>query len=97
MSEPTVVHNAADSRYEIHVDGAVAGFTEYRDAGDGVLDFVHTEVDDAYEGHGLGGKLARGAMDAVRADGLHVIASCPFIKGWIEKHADYQDLLAVNR
>jgi predicted GNAT family acetyltransferase len=59
-----------------------------------VLDFVHTEIDDAYEGHGLGGKLARGAMDAVRDAGQKVIATCPFIKGWIAKHPDYADLLA---
>ena len=93
MSDPTVVHNAEQQRYEIHVDGAVAGFTRYEQRGDGVLDFVHTEIDDAYEGHGLGGELARGAMDAVRANGEHVIASCPFIKGWIEKHPDYADLV----
>ena len=94
MSEPTIVNNADRSRYEILVDGIVAGFTEYEPAGDGVLDFVHTEIDDAYEGQGLGGRLARGAMDDVRAGGSKVIATCPFIKGWIEKHPDYQDLLA---
>jgi hypothetical protein len=95
MSDATVVHNPDKSRYEILVDGVVAGFTEYRPAGDGVLDFVHTEIGDAHEGQGLGGKLARGAMDAVRQGGGHVIATCPFIKGWIEKHPDYQDLLAA--
>ena len=89
-----VVHNPERSRYEIHVDGAVAGFTQYRDTGD-ALDFVHTEIDDAYEGHGLGGQLARGALDAVRADGRKVIATCPFIKAWIAEHDDYQDLLAA--
>ncbi len=89
-----VVRNAEQSRFEIHVDGAVAGFTQYR-ARDGVIDFVHTEIDDAYEGQGLGGQLARGALDAVRAEGRTVIATCPFIKGWIEEHEDYQDLLAA--
>jgi predicted GNAT family acetyltransferase len=88
-----VVHNTAESRYEIHVDGQVAGFTQYRTAPD-AIDFVHTEIDDAYEGQGLGGQLARGALDDVRARGQKVIATCPFIKGWIAKHEDYQDLLA---
>jgi uncharacterized protein len=88
-----VVHNPDRSRYEIHVDGEVAGFTRYRVAADAV-DFVHTEIDDAYEGQGLGGQLARGALDDVRANGQKVIATCPFIKGWIAKHEDYQDLLA---
>ena len=89
----TVVHAPEQSRYEIHVDGHLAGFTQYRDTPDAV-DFVHTEIDDAYEGHGLAGQLARGALDDVRASGRRVIATCPFIKGWIAKHEDYQDLLA---
>jgi predicted GNAT family acetyltransferase len=89
-----VVHNPELSRYEIHVDGALAGFTQYRERED-AIDFVHTEIDDAYEGQGLGGQLARGALDAVRAEGRKVIATCPFISGWIRKHEDYQDLLAA--
>ena len=89
----TVVNNPAESRYEIHVDGQLAGFTQYR-LTPGVIDFVHTEIDDAYEGQGLGGQLVRGALDDVRANGLKVIATCPFIKGWIAKHEDYQALLA---
>ena len=89
----TVVHNPDESRYEIHVDGVRAGFTRYRVTPDALV-FVHTEIDDAYEGQGLGGQLARGALDDVRANGGMVVAECPFIKGWIEKHEDYQDLLA---
>jgi predicted GNAT family acetyltransferase len=89
-----VVHNPDRSRYEIHVDGEVAGFTEYR-LRDGVIDFVHTEVDDAYEGQGLASQLARGALDAVRGSGRQVVATCEFINGWIAKHEDYQDLLAA--
>ncbi|MFL6205078.1 MAG: GNAT family N-acetyltransferase [Acidimicrobiales bacterium] len=89
-----VVHNPDLSRYEIQVDGSVVGFTQYRERA-GAIDFVHTEVDDAYEGHGLAGQLARGALDDVRSQGRKVMATCPFIKGWIEKHEDYQDLLAA--
>ena len=89
---PTVVHNPDLTRYEIHVDGELAGFTRYRRTPDAVV-FVHTEIDDAHEGKGLGGQLARGALDDVRAQGLKVVAECPFIKAWIGKHEDYQDLL----
>ena len=89
---PTVVHNPDQTRYEIHVDGELAGFTRYRRTPDAVV-FEHTEIDDAHEGKGLGGQLARGALDDVRANGHKVIAECPFIKAWIAKHEDYQDLL----
>jgi predicted GNAT family acetyltransferase len=86
--------NHSKSRYEAWVGDELAGFTEY-ELGDGTITFVHTVVDDAYEGEGVGSDLARGALDAVRRDGeLQVIAKCDFIRGWIERHPDYQDLLS---
>jgi uncharacterized protein len=89
----TAVRDAPErSRFEITVDGVVAGFAFYRLA-PGRITFVHTEIDDAYGGRGLGGQLARAALDAVRARGLAVRPDCPFIKGWIAKHPDYADLV----
>ncbi|WP_067481597.1 GNAT family N-acetyltransferase [Actinomadura hibisca] len=88
-----VTDNADQSRYEIRVDGELAGFAEYETEGD-TLVFTHTEVDSAYEGKGVGGALARGALDDVRAKGAKAVPQCPFIKGWIDKHPDYQDLVA---
>ncbi|MDR6862208.1 GNAT family N-acetyltransferase [Phycicoccus sp. 3266] len=94
MSETTVKDNPDLGRFEAHVDGALAGFAAYRLSG-GHIVFTHTEVDDAYEGQGVGGALARGALDQVRAAGEHdVVAMCPFIAAWIERHPDYQDLVA---
>ncbi|MFB4316902.1 GNAT family N-acetyltransferase [Actinomadura sp. 21ATH] len=85
--------NAEASRYEIRVDGELAGFAEYRTR-PGKIVFTHTEVFDAFEGQGVGGALARGALDGVRAKGgLAVVPLCPFIKGWIDRHPDYQDLV----
>ncbi|HVM52188.1 MAG TPA: GNAT family N-acetyltransferase [Acidimicrobiales bacterium] len=92
MADPLVRDNPEQTRMEIVVDGAVAGYVEYR-GGPDVLDLRHTEIDSAYEGQGLGGKLARGVLDAVRRADQKVIPTCPFIKGWIEKHEDYKDLV----
>lgn len=79
------------SRYEITVDGTLAGFAVYRLRPDRIT-FVHTEIDDAFGGQGLGGALVRGALDDVRTRGLRVVAECPFVKAWIERHPDYADL-----
>ena len=79
-------------RFEIHVDGKLAGFAAYRIA-PGTITFTHTEIDEAYGGRGLGGTLARAALDAARARGLAVVPLCPFIRRWIERHEDYQDLV----
>jgi predicted GNAT family acetyltransferase len=91
--EPVVADVPERSRFEILVDGALAGYAVYRLA-PGRITFVHTVIDDAYAGQGLGGKLARAALDTARARGLAVRPDCPFIKGWIAKHPDYADLVA---
>ena len=95
MSEGDVRVTRREHDYELTVNGAVAGhaFTETRGR---TVVFTHTEVDDAYQGQGLAGRLARAALDDVRARGEQVIARCEFVRGWIDKHPDYQDLLASS-
>jgi predicted GNAT family acetyltransferase len=70
----------------------LAGFTAYRDRPKG-LAFTHTEVFDEFEGQGLGSKLIAATLDDVRARGLEVLPICPFMKAYIERHADYVDLV----
>jgi predicted GNAT family acetyltransferase len=90
----TVADNPARHRYEALVDGRVAGFTTYRRR-PGRITFVHTEVVPEAAGQGVGGAIARTALDAARAEGLTVVAACPFVAGWIERHPGYADLLAA--
>jgi predicted GNAT family acetyltransferase len=84
------------NRYEITVDGELAGFAQYRLAPDHIT-FVHTEIDDAFAGKGLAGVLVRHALDDARARGLRVVPVCPYVKAWIGKHPDYQDLTQIER
>jgi predicted GNAT family acetyltransferase len=90
-----VINNETEQRYEIHVDGALAGFAEYRLRPDALV-FTHTEVFDAYEGQGLGGTLAKSALDDVRARGVRIRPLCPFIASYIERHPAYQDLVLAE-
>jgi predicted GNAT family acetyltransferase len=87
-----VTDNSTESRYELHVDGALAGFAEYR-LKDGSVVFTHTEIDPGVGGHGHGSTLVRAALDDVRGRGLSVVPLCPFVKAYIGKHPEYADLL----
>ena len=87
----TVINNPAHHRYELAVDGHLAA--TYYSIADGVITFIHTEVPPELGGKGIGSKLIKGALDKVRTDSLKVIAQCPFVKAYIEKHPAYQDLL----
>lgn len=86
-----IFNNKAQHRYELAIDGHVAA-TYYKIDGN-IITFVHTEVPSELGGKGIGSKLIRGALDQVRAGGLKVIPQCPFVKAFIDKNADYQDLL----
>ena len=55
--------------------------------------FTHTEVDPRFEGQGIATTLVQGALDAVRASGRDVVAFCPYVKAWLGRHPDYQDLV----
>jgi predicted GNAT family acetyltransferase len=93
MSGPDVADNAKRDRFEITVDGVVAGYAEYHDRGKR-RSFTHTVVDDAYEGHGLGSTLVRHVLDDARAHGLEVLPFCPFVRSFIDEHrSDYLDLV----
>lgn len=94
MSDIEIVYVPERSRYEIHVDGKVAGITRAKEGDDGVLLFSHTEVDDAYEGQGLASKLVTGALDDVRSRGRKIDVTCEYVEGFLEKHPEYQDLVA---
>jgi predicted GNAT family acetyltransferase len=87
-----VRNNTAQHRYELDIDGTTA-FTEYT-LGPGMITLRHTEVPKGAAGRGVGSALARGVLQAVRAQGLKVIPRCPFIARYIRKHREFQDLLA---
>jgi uncharacterized protein len=83
--------NKTKSRFELDVEGDTA-FANYR-LTPSVITFIHTEVPPELSGKGAGSALVKGALDQVRAEGLKVIAQCPFVKAYIDKHGEYADLL----
>jgi uncharacterized protein len=92
-TDPNVVNNEAGHRYEAWLGQALAGFTQYT-LDDGLITFTHTQVADAYEGKGVASALIRGALDGVRAGASRRVRPlCPFVKAFIQRHEDYQDLL----
>jgi predicted GNAT family acetyltransferase len=89
-----VQHVPERSRVEARTDDdRVMGFSQYV-VRNGAYVFFHTEVDSAFEGQGIGGRIASGVMDFVRDSGGRIVPQCPFIRGYMRKHEDTQDLLA---
>ena len=87
-----VTDNAASHAFELVVDGHRA-FAAYKLDGD-TITFTHTVVPKAIEGRGVASKLIRAALDSARDRGLKVVAECPFVAAYIERHPEMRDLLA---
>ncbi|MFD5558720.1 GNAT family N-acetyltransferase [Streptomyces sp. NPDC059578] len=100
MSQPretvTVTDVPGEQRYEARLGDTLAGFAQYIRTSE-LIAFVHTEVDPAFEGRGVGGALVRESLDAARAAGTSVLAVCPFYSGWIARHPEYRDLLYTQQ
>ncbi|MDN8595091.1 MULTISPECIES: GNAT family N-acetyltransferase [unclassified Corynebacterium] len=89
-----VEHREADKQYVINVDGERAGFADYRDADETTRDFNHTVIDPKFRGQGLSGKLVKAALDDTRTAGKKIIPTCSAVEHFVEKNADYKDLVA---
>ena len=89
-----VANDEKGRQFHAEVDGHRAHL-DYLQQKDGTLNLVHTEVDPALRGKGVGEALVRYALDAARSAGVKVIPTCPFVKKFVEHHPEYRDLVAA--
>lgn len=89
--QPRVFNNEKASRFECDVDGRVS-FVKYEMA-DGTIVFTHTEVPRELGGRGIAQAMVSTALDDARSRHLRVIAQCPYVAAYIERHPEYRDLL----
>jgi uncharacterized protein len=87
----TIRNNTKLHRFELDVDGRTA--VSYYKLAPGVITFTHTEVPQEVSGRGIGSRLVHGMLEAARAQGLKVVAKCPFVAAYIGKHPEFSDLL----
>jgi predicted GNAT family acetyltransferase len=87
-----VLDNPRRSRYELRIDGELAGWSEYRPAGESLI-VAHTEIVPGREGEGLASLLVGETLKDICASGKTVIPTCPFTAAYIRRHAEFADLV----
>ena len=91
----TVEDNTAESRFEIHVDGQLAGYVDYRRHGDEYA-LPHTRVFPEFGGRGIGGRLICGALTEIASRGGTVLPYCPFVPKVIRDNPEFLDLVPAG-
>ena len=86
-----VIRNENLGRFEIVTEGR-------RSVLDYVLEeksitFTHTGVPPELEGKGYGTALAKAGLEFAKENHLHVVPACSFIRVYIRRHPEYQDLV----
>jgi predicted GNAT family acetyltransferase len=91
-SELHVIHNAEKKRFEIQVDSYTAVLAYLLNGN--IIVFTHTGVPPELEGRGIGSLLVKTGMQYAKEHNLKVNSLCWFVSGYIERHPEFQDLLA---
>ncbi|GAB2648830.1 GNAT family N-acetyltransferase [Nocardia goodfellowii] len=88
MPQFRVRNNTQLERFEISVDGALAGWAEYQDTASERA-FVHTEIQPQYAGHGYATLLVDAGLRTSRAEGFGILPMCPMVRNYVETHPEY--------
>ncbi len=96
MIEVKQKNNEKNGSFEAFIDGNHAGLMTYTWAGEERFIIDHTEVEEAYNGKGVGKEMLLAAVDFARKNSKTIIPLCPFAKATFQKHEDLQDVL-VNQ
>lgn len=89
MELPEITNNVVDHRYEIRIGEDLAKLSYQKKAGQTI--FIHTDVPATLQGRGIGSALSRQAVQDALDEGRWQIPLCPFVRGYLLTHADYQD------
>ncbi len=91
-----IVDNTQQSRFELRLNGDIAGVADYVITSDGdntIVEMPHTQTESAFRGQGIASVLVRGALDNIAAAQRQVLPTCPFVSDFIANHDSYAHLL----
>ena len=86
-----LIHDTNKHQFRIESEGQAALLNYHKQPGK--IIFLHTEVPPAWEGRGIGSRLAKAGLEYARARNLQVVPLCPFVAAYLEQHPEYADLV----
>lgn len=84
--------NAAASRFELEVEGAIA-YVDYHHEG-AILHLDYAKVPPELAGRGLGSRLVRETLEFVAGRGERVVPVCGFIARFMRENPEFDGLRA---
>jgi uncharacterized protein len=95
-TEPVIVDDKEQSRYEAQLGDETVAIADYVKAPDSIS-FTHTETFTGHKGQGLAGKLIDRALRDAREEGLEVMPFCSYVSDYIRRNPEFLDLVPAER
>lgn len=92
--ENAVRDNKQEHRFEMALGEGKMAFIQYAKPDEGVLDLMHTEVPEEFEGKGIGSELVKGTFEILQQENLKMLPTCRFVAVYLQRHPEYQSLAA---
>jgi predicted GNAT family acetyltransferase len=97
MNKGNVVKdNKQAQRFEMDLGEGKTAFIQYAKASEGVVELMHTEVPEEFEGQGIGGRLVKGTFEILQEENLRMMPTCRFVAVYLQRHPEYQSLAASD-
>lgn len=85
-----VVHNQAENRFEIQLDGQLAKL-DYMENGDSIV-MTHVGVPIEFRGHGIAAIITKAGLDYAKSKSLRVIPICSYVAAYLRRNPQYIEL-----
>lgn len=86
------VENVVGKKFRATVEGGEARIL-YRRGPENSYNLIETLVPAEARGKNVADQLVRAALQTARDENVKVIATCPYVKRWFEKHPEEQSIL----
>jgi len=90
-----VIHNAAQKRFEIWIEGQLSKLDYIEDDNTSVM--THVGVYPEHRAQGVAGKLTQVALEYAKEKSLRVIPMCPYVATYIRRNPQYIELTSQER
>ena len=92
LQQSSLEHLTDQNRYVFSVDGGAVGLTDYRIVA-GEIHLTHTEIFHARDTFDEARAKVQAVLDDIRTStDLRVVAECPYVVTWLDRHPEYHEL-----
>lgn len=89
--EVEMIHNVTKRQFECREQDLVAYISYSLE--EGIINLLSVQVPKPLEGRGIAASLTQAALKFAQTYQYRVIATCPYVQLYIERHPNYQALL----